>query len=101
MTFSEAVIPESHWDMLQEREQLHAQGLGQALPLEEAFLQIRAALHRDKALRVEGENGQWDAIALPWELLEKRKAALEKGESRAIPLEEVADSLRARRAARP
>jgi hypothetical protein len=55
----------------------------------------------DEVLRIEGENGQWDGIAWPWELLEKRKAALEKGESRAIPLEEVADRLRARRAARP
>jgi hypothetical protein len=55
----------------------------------------------DEVLRVEGENGQWDAISWPWELLEKRKAALERGESRAIPLEEVAGRLRARRAARP
>lgn len=55
----------------------------------------------DEVLRVEGENGQWDSIAWPWELLEKRKAALERGESSAIPLEEVASRLRARRAARP
>ena len=55
----------------------------------------------DEVLRVEGESGQWDAIAWPWELLEKRKAALERGESNAVPLDEVASRLRARRAARP
>ncbi len=55
----------------------------------------------DEVLRLEGENGRWDDIAWPWELLEKRKAALERGESRAISLEEFAGRLRARRAARP
>jgi hypothetical protein len=55
----------------------------------------------DEVLRVEGESGQWEAIPWPWELLGKRKAALERGESSAIPLEEVASRLRARRAARP
>jgi hypothetical protein len=54
----------------------------------------------DEVLRVEGENGQWDALAWPWELLAKRKTALEHGESRALPLDEVAGRLRARRAAR-
>lgn len=54
----------------------------------------------DEVLRVEGESGQWESIPWPWELLEKRKAALERGESSVIPLEEVASRLRARRAAR-
>ncbi|GEM_PF-1534550 len=55
----------------------------------------------DEILRIEGGNGAEDAIAWPWELLDQRKAALERGESSAIPLEEVASRLRARRAARP
>ena len=93
MTFSEAVIPESHWDMLQEREQLHAQGLDQALPLEEAFQQIRAELHRGKVLHIEDENGLCEDTAWPWELLEKHRADLDSGESHAIPLEEVANRL--------
>ena len=44
----EAVIPESHWEMLQERELLHAQGLDQAIPLNEAFRQIRATLRQER-----------------------------------------------------
>lgn len=44
----EAIIPESHWEILQEREKLHAQGLDQAIPVEEAFRQIRATLRQER-----------------------------------------------------
>ncbi len=44
----EAIIPESHWEILQERELLHAQGLDQAIPLDEAFMQIRATLRQER-----------------------------------------------------
>jgi hypothetical protein len=42
----EAIISESHWEILQERELLHAQGLDQAIPADEAFRQIRARLRQ-------------------------------------------------------
>ncbi len=37
-------IPEWHWDVLEERERLHQQGLDPAIPVEEAFQYIREQL---------------------------------------------------------
>ena len=45
----EADIPESHWEILMERENLAVQGLDQAIPAEEAFRQIRERLRMDRA----------------------------------------------------
>ena len=37
-------IPGWHWDVLEERERLHQQGLDPAIPVEEAFQYIREQL---------------------------------------------------------
>lgn len=55
----------------------------------------------DEVLHVERKNDEWAALPWPWELLDHRKQALERGESQVIPLEEVAERLRARRVAKP
>lgn len=54
----------------------------------------------NEILRVESEKELLEDRGWPWEILEKREAALKSGESSALPLEEVANRLRARRAAR-
>lgn len=38
---AEADIPESHWEILMERERLYAQGLDPAIPWEEAKRELR------------------------------------------------------------
>lgn len=55
----------------------------------------------NEVLRAESEKELVEERDWPWELLEKRGAALKSGESRALSLEEVANRLRARRAGRP
>ncbi|MDI1311474.1 hypothetical protein [Prosthecobacter sp.] len=50
--------------------------------------------------KVEGENAPSSTTTWPWELLAKRKAALGRGESRALPLVEISGRLRACRAGR-
>jgi hypothetical protein len=45
----EADIPESHWEILMERERLHEQGLDPAIPANEAFRQIRETLRSERA----------------------------------------------------
>jgi len=47
-SMEKAVIPESHWEILQERELLHARGLDRAIPAGEAFRQIRATLRQER-----------------------------------------------------
>jgi hypothetical protein len=54
----------------------------------------------NEVLRVENEKEPAEDRDWPWELLEKRDAALKSRESTALPLEEVAKRLRARRVAR-
>ena len=48
LSSAEDIIPVSHWEILQERELLHAQGLDRALPVEEAFRQIRSTLRQER-----------------------------------------------------
>jgi len=54
----------------------------------------------EEVLRVESEDAKWRGLPWPWEMLDKRKAALNAGESAALSLNEVADRLRTRRSAR-
>ena len=54
----------------------------------------------EEVLRVESEEVKWAGLPWPWEMLDERKAALNAGESTALPLDEVADRLRARRSTR-
>ncbi|WP_395715795.1 hypothetical protein [Prosthecobacter sp.] len=63
-------------------------------------LSVEDRLLLEEVLRVESEDGKWAGLPWPWEMLDKRKAALNAGESAALPLDEVADRLRARRSAR-
>jgi len=51
----------------------------------------------NEILRVERDAESWEAISWPWDLLEQRKQALAAGQSQVLPLEQVAERLRARR----
>jgi len=44
----ETTIPEAHWEILMERERLYQQGGDRAIPVEEAFRQIREKLHTER-----------------------------------------------------
>lgn len=42
-------IPESHWNILQEREIRYKAGLSKPIPVEEAFRQIRETFRKEQA----------------------------------------------------